>query len=202
MSSLRFLITLMGFFILYAPCVMSALIARSPLLFTIGPVAFRLAGVLLSLATCLRLLAFYVVMLAFMLTTDATDLVRALVQQWHVNYRLGYAVMIAYRLLPWLEQELQLIRVAQKVRGVTDHRGVRAELEKTRRAFFPLFASAMRHAERKALAMDARAFGAYPTRTYYRRLSLKRDDWLFLPLYWLVCAVIIAILLWYGLPIV
>ena len=95
------LMTLIGFFILYSPFVMSGLIARSPLLFTIGPVAFRLAGVLLSLATCLRLLAFYVVMLAFMLTTDATDLVRALVQQWHVNYCLGYAVMIAYRLLPW-----------------------------------------------------------------------------------------------------
>ena len=29
----------------------------------------------------------------------------------------------------------------------------------------PLLASAIRHAERVALAMDARAFGAHPTRT-------------------------------------
>jgi energy-coupling factor transport system permease protein len=196
------LVTLIGFFILYPPFVISELVARSPLLFTIGPIEVRLAGVLLSLTTCLRLLAFYTVTLAFMLTTDATDLVRALVQQWHVNYRIGYAVMIVYRFLPLLEQELHLIRVAQKVRGVTDQRGIRAEVERTRRAFLPLFASAMRNAERKALAMDARAFGAYATRTYYRRLSLKRDDWLFLPLYWLACALIIAILLWYGLPMV
>jgi energy-coupling factor transport system permease protein len=33
----------------------------------------------------------------------------------------------------------------------------------------PLLTGAIRKAERVALAMDARGFGAYPTRTYYRR---------------------------------
>ncbi|QBD77884.1 energy-coupling factor transporter transmembrane protein EcfT [Ktedonosporobacter rubrisoli] len=195
------LITLVGFFVLYSPFVVSDLAARSPLLFALGPIEIHLAGVLLSLATCLRLLAFYSVTLIFMLTTDATDLVRALVQQWHVDYRIGYAVMIAYRFIPLLAQELKLIRVAQKVRGVTDQRGVRAEIERTRRAFLPLFAGMMRSAERKAMAMDARAFGAYATRTYYRRLSLKCNDLLMPPFYWLACALIIALALWFGLSL-
>jgi energy-coupling factor transport system permease protein len=196
------LIMLIGLLVCYPPFVGSNIVAGSPLLFAVGPLQVRLAGVLFSLATCLRLLAFSIVMLVFMLTTDATELVRALVQQWHVNYRLGYAVMIAYRFLPMLEQELRLIRIAQKVRGVTTRRGLLAEAERTRRAFLPLLAGAIRNAERKALAMDARAFGAFPARTYYRRMSWKREDWLFMFLYWLASALVIAILLWRGLLVI
>lgn len=196
------LLTLIGFLVFYPPFVEHTLVAGSPLLLTVGPLQIRLAGVLLTLATCLRLLSFSMVMLVFMLTTDATALVRALVQQWHVNYRLGYAVMIAYRFIPLLEHELRLIRTAQKVRGVTTRKGLAAEGERIRRAFLPLFAGAIRTAERKALAMDARAFGAFATRTYYRRLTWKRGDWLFLLLYWLVCALVTTLLFWRGLLVV
>jgi energy-coupling factor transport system permease protein len=64
------------------------------------------------------------------------------------------------------------------------------------RTALPLLASAIRGAERKALAMDARAFGAFATRTYYRRLRFSFHDGLFVLAYWLVCIGTLALLNW------
>ena len=40
----------------------------------------------------------------------------------------------------------------------------------------PLLAGAIRKSERVAVAMDSKAFGARPDRTYYRRLSVTWVD--------------------------
>jgi len=49
-----------------------------------------------------------------------------------------------------------------------------------RRYAIPLLAGAVRKASRVAVAMDARAFGALPGRTYRRRMTVGRGDLLFL----------------------
>jgi energy-coupling factor transporter transmembrane protein EcfT len=49
-----------------------------------------------------------------------------------------------------------------------------------RRYSIPLLAGAVRKAGRVAIAMDARAFGALPDRTYRERMVVRAADWLFL----------------------
>jgi energy-coupling factor transporter transmembrane protein EcfT len=51
------------------------------------------------------------------------------------------------------------------VRGVAPGRGPIAALHRAFAAVVPLLASSIRHADRMALAMESRAFGAHPTRT-------------------------------------
>ena len=60
----------------------------------------------------------------------------------------------------------------------------------------PLLAGAIRHAERVALAMDARAFGAHPTRTERYLVPFRARDAVFIVLFWAASGA----LLWYLFP--
>jgi energy-coupling factor transport system permease protein len=62
-----------------------------------------------------------------------------------------------------------------------------------------LLATAIRQAERTALAMDGRAFAAFPQRTYFRRMRFASADWLYLAGMMLASAALIAGLAWAGL---
>jgi len=127
----------------------------------------------------LRVAVFVTASLLFVATTDPTDFALSLVQNLKMPPRFGYGVLVSYRFLPLLRREFEIIRMAHRVRGVGEGQGVLGWIEKTRRYTLPLLASAVRKSERTALAMDARAFGALPQRTYYRRMAIRKDDVLF-----------------------
>ena len=87
-------------------------------------------------------------------------------QNLRVPYRIGYTALAALRFVPRFRHELEVIRAAHRVRGTDGGRRSRSPRCAARSGIaIPLLASAIRHAERVALAMDARAFGAHPTRT-------------------------------------
>lgn len=111
-------------------------------------------------ATGLRLTALLTLALVPGLSTHGTAFVRAAVAHLRVPYRIGYAALASVRFIPRFRHELGVIRAAHRVRGTGG-----SPLTRWLTALVPLLASAIRHAERVALAMDARAFGAYPTRT-------------------------------------
>ncbi len=133
-----------------------------------------------AVSIALRVLAIYTFSQVFILTTDPVDFVRALVQQGRLSPRLGYGVLAGYRFIPLLESELQNLRAAYRVRGIGKGRGPLARARQVWRTAIPLLALAVRRAERVALAMEARAFGALPTRTYYRQFRFQQADLLFL----------------------
>lgn len=147
-------------------------------------------------ATALRLAAILSLALIGGLTTTGPDLVRASVQQLRVPYRIGYTALAAYRFVPRFGHELEVIRAAHRVRG---HHGGRGPFSRLARAWgyvVPLLAGAIRHAERVALAMDARAFGAYPTRTERHLVPFRARDVVFIVLFWATSAA----LLWFWFP--
>ncbi|MCL0106220.1 energy-coupling factor transporter transmembrane protein EcfT [Peptococcaceae bacterium] len=137
--------------------------------------------------------------LLFSLTTNFNSFVSALVQQWKVPYRIGYTIMAAYRFVPMLNFELTVIRSAHKIRGVSDRGTLKTKLEQTKRYAVPLLSTAIRKAERTALAMDSRAFGAFENRTYYRIYKFAWRDLLFILSFWVTGIVIIIILKQLGL---
>lgn len=142
-----------------------------------------------GMTTGLRLGAIIGLALIAGMTTVGTDLVRSLVQQLRVPYRIGYTALAALRFVPRFGYELEVIRQAHRVRGARGGRGPFAGVARWAGYLVPLLASAIRHAERVALAMDARAFGAYPDRTERHRVPFRARDVVFLGVFWAITAV-------------
>lgn len=159
--------------------------ASTPLL-RVGEWTLTDGALAVGLATGLRLAA--IMTLAFIggLTTAGADLVRALVQQLRVPYRIGYAALAAIRFVPRFAVELRIIRHAHRVRGT------RGPL-RAAGYVVPLLAGAIRHAERVALAMDARAFGAHRDRTERHLVPFRRRDVVFVLAFWVMSGVILVV---------
>jgi energy-coupling factor transport system permease protein len=109
----------------------------------------------------LRVAAIAAVGGVFALTTDSTRLADALVQQARVPARFAYGALAAYGAIPRFAEDLATLRQARRIRGL------RAGWHP--RLFVGLLVLAIRHADRMAVAMDARAFGS-GARTPYRQV--------------------------------
>jgi energy-coupling factor transport system permease protein len=133
---------------------------------TLGPLHLTSGAVLNGLALASRVVAIASVGAVFTLTTDSTRLVDALVQQAHVPERFAFGALAAYQSIPRFGDDLATVRQARRIRGLRG--GWHPRLLLT------LLVLAIRHGDRLALAMDARAFGSGP-RSRYRVI---RWSWL------------------------
>lgn len=161
-------------------------IDRSVVVLQVGAWTLYGGAVEAGLATGLRLGAIVALALVPGLTMTGTDLVRASVQQLRVPYRVGYTALAAIRFVPRFRHELEVIRQAHRVRGSHGGRGPLAAIARGFGYVVPLLAGGIRHAERVALAMDARAFGAYPTRTERHAVPFRPRDTAFLLALWVL----------------
>lgn len=131
-------------------------------------------------AMATRLLAILSTSAMFVLTSDPSQFVRSLIHQARVSPRIAYAVFAGYRFIPLLEVEFETIRSAHQMRGGVGRGGALDRARELIGYAIPLLASAVRKGERVALAMESRAFGARPARTYYRVTSFGAADVVFL----------------------
>lgn len=165
----------------------------TPALITIGGWSLRLGAWWSALATALRLVAIMCVALLGGSTTTGADLVRMMIEQLRVPYRLGYAGLAAFRFAPRFRTEYAVIRRAQHLRGI----GLAASpVERLRRwsaSLVPLLAAALRHADRVALSMDARGFGYRTARTDRHPLPLRPSDLVFAGAVLAVAAAVIVV---------
>jgi energy-coupling factor transport system permease protein len=144
-----------------------------------GPLHITEASLVYGLTMLCRTLALFATSALFVLTTDPVDFVTALIQQGRLPVRVGYAVFAAYRFVPLVQEELDNVRAAHQVRGAASGRGLVARLRQSTGYAIPLLAISVRRAERVALAMDSRGFGARPDRTYFRTTTVTGADLLF-----------------------
>jgi energy-coupling factor transport system permease protein len=160
----------------------AARVAGTPPVVELGGWTLRQGALAAGFATSLRLGAIIALALIGGLTTTGPDLVRASVQQLRVPYRIGYTALAAFRFVPRFGHELSVIRAAHRVRGHHGGRGPFARLARGWGYIVPLLAGAIRHAERVALAMDSRAFGAHETRTERHPVPFRGRDTVFVVL--------------------
>jgi energy-coupling factor transport system permease protein len=163
-------------------------------LLRIGGYAFTTTMLQSGFETGLRLGALLVLGLLAGATSTGPELVRAMVQQLRVPYRIGYTALAAFRFVPRFGHELGVIRSAHRIRGMTGGRGPIAFARRWLGYVVPLLAGAIRHAERVALAMDARAFGAHPTRTERHVMPFRARDWIFVLLFWAISATLLILI--------
>lgn len=119
-----------------------------------------------ALASALRIYAIILSSLVFVRSTDPRELAIALVTQMHVPYRIAYAFFIALRIIPTIEEEIKTIGAAHAVRGVVRKGGITGRIGEIKRYAMPLLVGSLRKASMMVMSMEARAFGAYPQRTF------------------------------------
>lgn len=127
----------------------------------------------------LRAIAYGSVSYAFARTTDAADLVRALMQYLKLPPAFGYGLFSVSQFLPALRQEAEAMRMAHALRSGKPLRRIPTPRE-IAGMILPLIASALRRADRSALAMELRGLGPGRPRSLARRLRFQRRDPLFL----------------------
>ena len=132
-----------------------------------GPLRITEQAVATAVALGLRVVAIASVGAMFALTTDSTRLVDALVQQAHVPERFAYGALAAYQAVPQFAENLTTLRQARRIRGLRGGWHPRLILS--------LLVLAIRHGDRMALAMDARAFGS-SQRSRYRTVRWTALD--------------------------
>jgi energy-coupling factor transport system permease protein len=132
----------------------------------IGPLRITQEAVTAAAGLGARVAAIVSVGAVFVLTTDATRLMDALVQQARVSPRFAYGFLAAYQAVPRLASDLASLRDARRLRGL---RGLDPSL------LIGLLVRAIRHADQLSIAMDARGFGP-GLRTAYRPISWTRLD--------------------------
>jgi energy-coupling factor transport system permease protein len=133
----------------------------------LGPIRITEAALVGGVALGARVIAIASVGAVFALTTDSTRLADSLVQQGHVSDRFAYGALAAYQGIPRFAEDLTTLRQARRIRGMRGGWHPRLLLG--------LLVLAIRHGDRLALAMDARAFGSGP-RSRYREVRWSVMD--------------------------
>jgi len=122
-----------------------------------------------------RVVALTVLMPALTMTTDARLLALG-ITRLGLNYRAAYIITSTLNLIPSFEEEARQIIDARRLRGMKPVKGAGAALGEYPALALPLMIKALRQAQLMALAMDARAFGAYPNRTWLRDIKMSAAD--------------------------
>ncbi|GAB5901331.1 energy-coupling factor transporter transmembrane component T [Mycolicibacterium mageritense] len=121
-------------------------------------------SVQLALAMFLRVLAIALPSVLLFADVQATELADGLGQVLRLPARFVVGALAGMRLVGLLHQDWQYLGYARRARGVADHGRLRRFLGQA----FALLVFAIRRGTKLATAMEARGFGAYPTRTWAR----------------------------------
>ncbi len=138
--------------------------------------SWHMNDIVLSISLGLRMLVFAYISFIFISTTDAVELVLSLIHILRVPYKAAFAFLAAYRFVPTFYDELNCIITAREARGIDIGGGVFKTVLQIPKTITPLLISAIRKGERMAIAMEARAFGLYDDRTYFKSTSIKQLD--------------------------
>lgn len=161
----------------------------------IGPLSLNQSALLTGLLYCWRIVLFFLIALCFAHWIGQEELAELV---WRTiaplrkiglpAQEIGLALTIAIRFIPQIFSEHRRIEMAQRARG--------ADLGKKRftnvRRFVPMLvptvASALRRIDTTANALTVRAWGVFPSRTFYRRRNFGFGDVVML----LTLAVVVA----------
>jgi energy-coupling factor transport system permease protein len=142
----------------------------------VGPVRWTTTGLLFGLAMGLRVALMVTSAGVWMMTTSPQLMTQGLLRMG-LPYKAGMAMSAAIRFVPLINAERMTITEAQRARGLELKRG-----DPLRRAvrwvavIGPMLVRSLDIAQSLGIAMEARAFGARPSRTSILSLRLTTVD--------------------------
>jgi len=178
-TKLLFSVVIMAFVLwsLFYRWSLFAAVTSSRVILQLGPISLDELGLLYGVTMPFRVLVLIGAPLLIFMTTTFSDLSTALFQL-RVPYKVAFTLGLSVRFVPTISEEMEIIRQAQMARGLELERG---GIVKKARAYVPIFVPLivrlLELADRMSSAMEVRAFGAYPRRTFYKVLSMGRIDY-------------------------
>lgn len=191
------------FFVVLTVIVNIVLVRDGNVAFHLGPFAVTDQALMASLLLGFRIFALMLSGVVLSLTTSPVGITDGLERLLSPLEKLGMpchelAMMytIAIRFVPTLASEANHIMTAQAARGASlDDGKLMDRLRFLGATMVPLFASALRHAEELACAMEARCYVGGEGRTHYHVLKVRRRDWVGIGVFcvYLVALVVIGV---------
>ncbi|MEN6347931.1 MAG: energy-coupling factor transporter transmembrane component T [Syntrophomonas sp.] len=133
-------------------------------------------GLNMGLGVTMRIMII-VISAMILLSSSERDFLLALVQ-WKVPYEIAFMVMVGLHFLPILREEALNVYYAVQMRGTELQKiSIGQKLKLYPLIMLPIISGAINRAQQMAVAMEARAFRAFPQRTYMRKLKLKKGDY-------------------------
>jgi len=131
-------------------------------------------GLARGLASGLRF--FIILCSAAIMAKENTRRVISSLNKMHIPYSFSFMVMIALRFIPVFTQTFKNALISIQLRGV-DIRKVKVgkKIKLYSYLLLPVVSDAIVKSQELAMALEARGFQAYPTRTFY--LDLKLSTW-------------------------
>ncbi len=156
-----------------------------------------LSGLVYGINVGIRLSAAVIFGIFLLVTAPAEDILLALVRL-HLPYRFCFALSTALRLFPTIIDIAYTVIEAQKMRGHDIRSGfILSRIKKHVPLIVPVLAISLRRTNLLAMALESRAFGASPSRSFLREIHFhKRDLWAALgTAAWLIMLLIVNFLL-------
>lgn len=138
----------------------------------LGSFVLTIEAIDYAAAITLRFVTLVLASLLYIASTDPRHVVLALAQKLKLPYRIAFAISIALRFLPILEEEAALIRSAQRMRGMGKPKGLRNKFYWWKSFVISIFIHSVRRVSQIAAAMDTKGFGAHLNRTYLYTLEI------------------------------
>ena len=141
-------------------------------IYRIGPLAVTDGGLRQGPVFFFRLSVIVLASFVLIWTTDPRDLMVSL-SKAGMPYRYAFAVFLAMRFLPLIQREVDAVRSAHAIRGRAARSSLVHRVRLWQRYMFTILVNGLRKAEAAATALDCRAFGAYPVRTYVKDVTFS-----------------------------
>lgn len=115
----------------------------------------------------------------FLVATNPSEFAASL-SRVGVNYNISYAVAIALRYIPDVQDDFRKIKNAQEARGIemSKKASFMDRIKNMAAIIFPLVFSSMDRIDVVSNAMELRGFGKHKKRTWYSGKPLKKNDYL------------------------
>lgn len=132
-------------------------------------------GLIKSMEFIIRL-AIIIVSAAIITTSSFREIIQGLVQ-WHCPYEIAFMTSLAIRFLPIFKDEMTDMITAIQLRGI-DLKKVRLKekLKVYKYILIPIIVNSVLKAKELSAAMEMRGFRAYPYRTSYKLLKMRKTD--------------------------
>ena len=115
----------------------------------------------------------------FVVTTNPSEFAASL-NRIGISYNIGYAVAIALRYIPDVQDDFHKIKNAQEARGIemSGKAKLTQRIKSVAAIIFPLIFTSVERIDTVSNAMELRGFGKYKKRTWYMGRKLQRNDYL------------------------
>jgi len=159
---------------------------------SIGLLSITREGLTFGLISAGRILVAFLAAVAFLFTTLADDLLESLIARG-ASHRISFVVLSAVQMVPRMQERAGGILEAQQARGLSLEGSIVRRLRALVPLIGPVVLGSLVDVRERTFALEARGFGARPSRTAYRVVADPPGDrWLRLGLV-LGCVVVVAV---------